>query len=72
MKKYHNMDNKKLMLKLEKPRLLHILSNNKFHYKINTKNIQNKYNHNTSLSPLLKGRNNKNNNINILNNFQNN
>ena len=66
------MDNKKLMLKLEKPRLLHILSNNKFHYKINSKNLQNKYNHNTSLSPLLKGRNNKNNNINILNNFQNN
>ena len=68
MKKYHNIDNKKLMLKLEKPRLLHILSNNKFHYKINPKNLQNKYNHNTSLSPLLKGRNN---NANILNNIQN-
>ena len=66
------MDNKKLMLKLEKPRLLNILSNNKFHYKINPKNLQNKYNHNKSLSPLLKTRNNKiNNNTNTLNTFQN-
>ena len=53
MRKYHNLDNKKLMLKLEKPRLLHILPNNKFHYKINQINPQNKYTRNTSLSPLI-------------------
>lgn len=51
MKKYQNIENKKLMIKLEKPRLLHILSNNKFHYK--GPNIQKKYIKNTSFSPLF-------------------
>ena len=59
MKKYQNIDNKKLMLKLEKPMLLHILSNNKFNYKINSINNQNKHIRNTSISPLVLGRNNK-------------
>ena len=62
MKKYQNIDNKKLMLKLEKPMLLHILSNNKFNYKINSINNQNKHIRNTSISPLVLGRNNKLNN----------
>ena len=70
MKNYHNPDNKKLLLKLEKPHLLHILSNNKYHYKLNPYD-QNKYNHNNSFSPFLKGKNHKN-NANILNTFQNN
>ena len=70
MKNYHNIDNKKLMLKLEKPRLLHIFSNNKYHYKLNP-NTQNKYNHNTSFSPLLKVPNHKN-NTNTFNNLPNN
>ena len=70
MKKYHNLDNKKLLIKLEKPRLLHILSNNKFHYKVNSINTQNKYNRNTSLSPLVIDRNNKiSNNTNIPSNI---
>ena len=59
MKKYQNIDNKKLMLKLEKPMLLHILSNNKFNYKVNSINNQNKHIRNTSISPLVLGRNNK-------------
>ena len=42
MKNYHNTDNKKSILKLEKPHLLHILSNNKYHYKLNPYD-QNKY-----------------------------
>ena len=72
MKKYHNIDNKKLMLKLEKPHLLHLFSNNKFHYKVNShNNPQNKFSHNTSFSPLLKGKNNKASNTNIFNNFPN-
>ena len=74
MKNFHNLENKKLMLKLEKPHLLHILSNNKIHYKLNSLNTQNKYNnHNTSLSPFLMGRNNKlSNNNNNLNQIVNN
>ena len=68
MRKYQNIENKKLMLKLEKPRLLHILPNNKFHYKPSQINSQNKYTRNTSLSPLIirnsKISNNNNNNIN--------
>ena len=71
MKKYHNIDNKKLMLKLEKPHLLHLFPNNKFHYKINSHNTQNKFSHNTSFSPLLKGKNNKTLNTNTFNNFPN-
>ena len=77
MKKYQNIDNKKLLIKLEKPRLLHILSNNKFHYKVNTANTLNKNNnHKTSLSPLVLVRNNKISNItnnynNIYNNYAN-
>ena len=59
MKKYQNIENKKLMLKLEKPMLLHILSNNKFNYKVNSINNQNKNIRNTSISPLVLGRNNK-------------
>ena len=59
MKKYQNIDNKKLMLKLEKPMLLHILSNNKFNYKVNSINNPNKNIRNTSISPLVLGRNNK-------------
>ena len=70
MKKYHFLDNKKFLIKLEKPRLLHILSNNKFHYKVNSINTQNKYNRNTSLSPLVIDRNNKiSNNTNIPSNI---
>ena len=68
MRKYQNIENKKLMLKLEKPRLLHILPNNKFHYKPSQINSQNKYTRNTSLSSLIirnsKISNNNNNNIN--------
>ena len=59
MKKYQNVYNKKLMLKLEKPMLLHILSNNKFNYKVNSINNPNKNIRNTSISPLVLGRNNK-------------
>ena len=59
MKKYQNIDNEKLMLKLEKPMLLHILSNNKFNYKVNSINNQNKHIRKTSISPLVLGRNNK-------------
>ena len=70
MKNYHNPDNKKLLLKLEKPHLLHILSNNKYHYKLNPYE-QNKYTHNNSFSPFLKGKNHIN-NANTLNTFQNN
>ena len=70
MKKYHNADDKKLILKLEKPHLLHLLSNNKYHYKLNPYD-QNKYTHNNSFSPFLKGKTHKN-NANILNTFQNN
>ena len=47
------------MLKLEKPMLLHILSNNKFNYKVNSINNQNKHIRNASISPLVLGRNNK-------------
>ena len=68
MKKYQNIDNKKLLFKLEKPRLLHILSNNKCHHKaynINNKNIQN-----TSFSPLINTRTNKTNNLNNLVNLK--
>ena len=70
MKKFHNLENKKMMLKLEKPRLLHILPNNTFHYKINS---QNKYTRNPSLSPLII-RNSKisNNNLNQYINLKNN
>lgn len=69
MKKYHNIDNKKLMLKLEKPRLLHLFSNKKFHSKINSHNSQCKNIRTNSLSPILKGHNNKiTNNANINNN----
>ena len=57
MKKYQNIDNKKLMFKLEKPRLLHILSNNKFHHKAN--NVKNKYIENTSFSPLINNQTNE-------------
>ena len=64
MRKYQNIENKKLMLKLEKPRLLHILSNNKFHYK--APNINKKYIKNTSFSPLINTGTNKNNNLNNL------
>ena len=70
MKNYHNPDNKKLLLKLEKPHLLHILSNNKYHYKLNPYE-QNKYTHNNSFSPFLKAKNHIN-NANTLNTFQNN
>lgn len=73
MKHYHNLENKKLMLKLEKPRLLHILSNNKTQFKNNPLNTKYKYshNHNTSLSPLVIGNNtnNKTTNNNNKNNF---
>ena len=34
MKNHHNRDNKKIILKLEKPHLLHILSNKKYNYKL--------------------------------------
>ena len=73
MRKYQNIENKKLMLKLEKPRLLHILSNNKYHFKSN--NTQNKYIQTTSFSPFLNGRTkivNNNNNLNNLVNHKNN
>ena len=70
MKNYHNTDNNKLILKLEKPHLLHILSNNKYHYKLNPYD-QNKYTHNNSFSPFLKGKNHKN-NANTINTLQNN
>ena len=66
MRKYQNIENKKLMLKLEKPRLLHILPNNKIHYKPSLINSQSKYTRSTSLSPLIirnsKISNNSNNN----------
>ena len=70
MKNYRNVDNKKLMLKLEKPHLLNIFSNNKHHYKLNA-HVQNKYDNNNSFSPLLKEPNNKTNAI-TLNNLPNN
>jgi len=73
MRKYQNIENKKLMLKLKKPRLLHILSNNKYHFKSN--NTQNKYIQTTSFSPFLNGRTkivNNNNNLNNLVNHKNN
>ena len=63
------------MLKIEKPRLLHILPNNKFHYKINPINSQNKYTRNKSLSPLIIRNNiisNNNNNLKQYINFNNN
>ena len=69
MRKNHNLDNKKLMLKLEKPRLLHILPNNKFNDKINPINSQNKYARNTSLSPLIIRNNKISNNNNNLNQY---
>ena len=75
MRQYHNLENTKLMLKFEKPRLLHILPNNKFHYKINPINSQNKYTRNTSLSPLIIRNNkisNNNNNLKQYINFKNN
>jgi len=75
MKHYHNLENKKLMLKLEKPRLLHILSNNKIQFKNNPLNTKYKYshNHNTSLSPLVIGNNTNNNTYNkTINNNNNN
>ena len=71
MSKYHNIENKKLMLKLEKPRLLHIFPNNKFHYKINPINSQNKYTRNTSLSPLIIRKSKISNNNNNLNQYMN-
>ena len=67
MKKYHNFDNKKFMIKLEKPRLLHILSNNKFHQKINSLSTLNKIQQKSSLSPLVLIKNNK-----VQNNYTNN
>ena len=75
MKHYHNLENKKLMLKLEKPRLLHILSNNKIQFKNNPLNTKYKFshNHNTSLSPLVIGNNTNNNTYNkTINNNNNN
>ena len=75
MKEYLNLENKKLMLKLEKPRLFHILPNNNFHYKINSINTKNNYTRNTSLSPLIIRNSkisNNNNNLNQYMNFKNN
>ena len=73
MKNHHNRDNKKIILKLEKPHLLHILSNKKYNYKLNPYD-HNKYTPNNvnSFSPFLKEKNHKNNTntLNILPNYK--